>query len=103
MRYSHILPAAIFAVVAAPVPALFAQDMSPTSANGFVTMVAIGDMYEVKAGKLAETKGSSSEVKAFGRHMVQAHTQTTEKLKAALKKSGLNITPPSQLDDKHQK
>lgn len=105
MRHSALLLIATLFVM--PATPLFAQDPSPnpspTSAQEFVTQAAIGDMYEVKAGKLAERKGVSAGVKSFGRHMVMAHTETTEKLKAAIAKSGLSITPPSDLDAKHQK
>lgn len=102
MRYSALLPAAV-TIAAIPAPSLFAQDVKPTTAKDFVTQAAISDMYEVQAGKLAESKGKAAGVKSFGRHMVAAHTKTTENLKAAIKKSGLDITPPAQLDAKHQK
>jgi putative membrane protein len=101
MRYSILLPATVL-VAAVSAPVLFAQDVKPTTAKEFVPQAAISDMYEVQAGKLAESKGSSAAVKSFGRHMVAAHTQTTANLKAAIKKAGLDIQPPSQLDSKHQ-
>jgi putative membrane protein len=105
MRYSSLLPAAAVIVAVTPVASAFAQDENPgpTQAKPFVTQAAIGDMYEVQAGMLAETKASSAGVKAFGSHMVAAHTQTTANLKAALKKSGSDVTPLSQIDSKHQK
>ena len=103
MRYCSLLPVVAIAIVAAPGSFAFAQDVSPTSAREFVAQAAIGDMYEVQAGKLAESMGTAAGVKTFGRHMVVAHTETTAKLKAAIGKSGLDITPPSHIDAKHQK
>lgn len=107
MRYSALLPATAIIAAVMPGAPLFAQDPSPspspTSAKAFVTEAAIGDLYEVEAGKLAEEKGSAAGVKSFGRHMVAAHTETTAKLKAAVAKSGLTIAPPSGLDARHRK
>jgi putative membrane protein len=100
MRYSCLLPAGLLVSTVA-MPA-YAKDMNTTSASGFVTMAATSDMYEVQAGKLAGAKAVSPAVKAFGTHMVQAHTETSAKLKTAVKKSGLAISPPAQLDGKHQ-
>jgi putative membrane protein len=103
MRYSSLLPiVAGVSAFATPSYSALGQDMNPTSASDFVSMAAISDMYEIEAGKVAEAKGQSSGVKAFGRHMVAAHTETSTKLKAAVKKAGLNITQPAALDAKHQ-
>jgi len=44
----------------------------------FVEKAASSDLYEVAAGKLASEKGQSEAVKTFSRHMVEAHSKTTE-------------------------
>ncbi|MEI9964923.1 MAG: DUF4142 domain-containing protein [Caulobacteraceae bacterium] len=67
---------------------------SPTTAADYVTQAAIADMYEVQAGKIAEKRGKSAEVRALGRMMVKDHTKSTEMVKAAVAKSGLRITRP---------
>jgi putative membrane protein len=73
-----------------------------TTTKGFVTAAAISDMYEVAAGKLAEKRGRSRAVKDFGRHMVEAHTQTTDQLKAVLASNKIDVTPPANLDNRRQ-
>lgn len=69
------------------------------STKGFATAAAISDMYEVTAGKLALQRSSSADVKEFAQHMVDAHTETTQKLKGLLPAS---VTPPAHVDDRRQ-
>jgi putative membrane protein len=68
------------------------------AAPDFVAKAASSDMFEVAAGKLAATKAANPEVKKFARMMVQAHTKSTEGLKAAIASSGqTTLAPPAAL------
>ena len=58
-----------------------AAEVSP--AQRFANDVGASDYYEIEAGKLAQEKAQSQALKDFGRMMVDNHTQSTEKLKAA--------------------
>jgi putative membrane protein len=70
--------------------------------KGFVAAAAASDMYEVEAGKIAAQRASSQSVKDFANHMVEAHTQTTDKLKSILASNNISATPPAHLDDRRQ-
>jgi len=70
--------------------------------KGFVTAAAISDMYEVEAGKIAAQRSKNKEVRDFAAKMVKGHTQTTDELKTLLRDDKANVTPPTQLDDRHQ-
>jgi putative membrane protein len=72
------------------------------NATAFVPAAAIADMYEVEAGKIAAERAKDPKIKAFGQMMVQDHTATTAGLKDALAKSGLSITPPTEMDDRRK-
>ncbi len=86
-----VLAAAIFA--AAPL----AQAAPATSADrAFVAKVSQGGMFEVQAGRLADQKGSTPDVRDFGAMEVHDHTGVGDKLKAASDHSG--ITFASQLN-----
>jgi putative membrane protein len=62
----------------------------------FVRDAAIGGLFEVQIGKLAVSKASIGEVKAFGQKMVTDHSKANEELKQlALKKQ---ISLPDSLD-----
>jgi putative membrane protein len=59
-----------------------------------------GGMREVKLGELASEKARDPEVKAFGRMMVQDHTQAGDELKQIASKP--NITVAAELEGDHR-
>lgn len=85
-----------------PVGAVSAATIGANTTDGFVTAAAIGDMYEIEAGKLAQQMGKSDAVKKFGAMMVKDHTATSEKLKATLATAGVTAKPPTLLDERRQ-
>lgn len=70
-----------------------------TAAPDFVAKAAAGDMFQIEAGKIALQRSTNPQVKEFAQMMIDAHTQTTADLKAAIAASGLAITPPTLLPD----
>lgn len=73
-----------------------------TSTPSFVQAVAMGDMYEIEASKIAMTRARDADVKTFAQGMIDAHTATTKALKAALMHAGMNIPIPTSFDARHQ-
>lgn len=73
------------------------------STTDFVQKVAMSDMYEVEAGKIAIQKGQSAHIKGFGQMMVDAHSKTTEELKSLLNSEKIKVDISTKLDAKHQK
>jgi putative membrane protein len=67
----------------------------------FLEEAYIGSMAEVRLGKLAQDKASSSEVKDFARRMVDDHSEEIAKLSKIAEEDGVPL--PSQLDSRHQK
>ena len=57
----------------------------------FFTKAASGGMFEVEAGKLAESKGSDAGVKSFGSMLVKDHGAANDELKALASKKGASI------------
>jgi putative membrane protein len=90
--------AAVFAVA---LTAALAACGAPNTPD-FAEKAAMSDMYEVEAGKIATQKGQSDQVKQFGQHMVEAHSKTTEELKALVKAENIKVELPTKLDSKHQ-
>ena len=72
-----------------------------SSDKTFVMKAAQGGMTEVDAGKMAQEKGSSQDVKDFGAMMVKDHTANNSDLEALAKTKGMRV--PSTLDTMHQK
>jgi len=76
-------------------------EMTSTT-KGFVTAAAISDMYEVTAGQIAVQRAQSPAVKEFAQQMVDAHTETTAKLKSVLASNNINVAPPAHVDNRRQ-
>ena len=75
--------------------ALAAQD-----ADDFVEDASAKGVAEVEAGKLAEEKGQSQEVKKFAEMMVKDHTAANVKLKAIAQSKKLEVSDDAELLDK---
>ena len=65
----------------------------------FVNDAAVGGLFEVDAGKLAE-KSANAQVKQFGARMVHDHSAADSKLKQLATSQGATV--PSALDQDHQ-
>lgn len=70
----------------------------PVTDQSFVMKAAKGGMAEVELGKLAEDKGSSEQVKSFGKRMADDHGKANDELQSLAKNK--NITLPSSMDAK---
>jgi len=66
----------------------------------FAREAAEGGIAEVKLGQLAEEKGSSQEVKDFGKRMVTDHTKVNDELKADAAKE--KFTLPTEMSKRDQ-
>lgn len=66
----------------------------------FVENAAQAGMTEVELGKVAQQKGKSAEVKAFGAQMVKDHGKANAELASIAKPKKLMV--PMKLDTKHQ-
>jgi putative membrane protein len=66
----------------------------------FMTKAAIGGMAEVELGRMAAQKASNSDVKTFGKHMVDDHSKANDELKQLASQKG--VTLPTEVDAKHK-
>jgi predicted outer membrane protein len=62
--------------------------------------MAMADMAEVATGKLAQSKGQSAEVKAYGQQMIDDHGAALAKVQALAQARG--VTLPADVDAKHK-
>ena len=77
-----------------------ALGVSPSTAD-FVKEVAISDMFEIEASKLAQQKGNAAE-KSFASQMVTDHTKTSTELKGLVSGGKVKAELPTTLDSSHQ-
>lgn len=93
------------------IPAMLAVALGTSFAAGngsldkkdreFIEKAAAGGMLEVQAGKLAESKGQSEDVKSFGSMLSTDHAAANQELQALAQQKG--VTVPSALPKKEQK
>ena len=81
-------------------PVGLASAATANTPEEYVKAAAMGDMYEIEAGKIAATRAKRGDVKMFGQMMIDMHTKTSDDLKAALKDNNIAIAPPAALDDR---
>ena len=74
------------------------KTVKPMSDQTFVIGAAKGGLAEVELGKLAQDKAASTEVKNFGKRMVDDHSKANDELQSLAKTK--NITLPADLDPK---
>jgi putative membrane protein len=74
--------------------------VSPSTAD-FVKEVAISDMFEIEASKIAQSKGNAPE-KTFASHMQADHTKTSTELKGLVSSGKVKAELPTALDSSHQ-
>ena len=67
------------------------------AAQDFANKMAASDEFEIEASKLALTNAQSAAVKDFAQKMIDAHTQSTEKLKKAAGSVAPMIMPDATL------
>jgi putative membrane protein len=115
MTYANLAAAALLSTALVVFPAAgFAQSSGSTtqsapkaksasSTKDFVTKAAIGDMFEVQSSQLALQKSQNQQIKDFAQHMVNDHSQTTDKLKQTVQSANAGVTIPTALDSKHSK
>jgi putative membrane protein len=68
--------------------AVFAQGAAPNDAQ-IAHIVVTANQVDIDAGKLAEKKGKSADVKSFGKMMVTDHTGVNKQASALVKKLGV--------------
>lgn len=66
------------------------QSLSQTSYN-FVINLALGDSYEIEAGRLAALRSASPQVRQFADRVVAGNTTLTQDLTAALQRNGTPV------------
>jgi putative membrane protein len=66
----------------------------------FMTRAAAGGLYEVQAGTLAQEKGRSPTVKAFGEMLVKDHSAANDELKALASAKGVTLPGTVPADKK---
>lgn len=79
-----------------------AMTMGANTVDGFVTSLAVSNMYELEAAKIAVAKSGNAEVKALANMILTDHTAAGEKLAAAAPTAAPGVAIPTTLDERRQ-
>jgi len=70
-------------------------------AEEFVQETIVSDIFEIQAGKLAQSKARKAGVKEFGATLVDGHTAIDRQLKSLLNSRRVKARAPDALDSSH--
>jgi Predicted outer membrane protein len=79
-----------------------AATMGANTVEGFVTNLAVGNMYELRAAEVAQSKSNNAQVKELASMITRDHTGAGEKLQATAPTAAPDVMIPTQLDERRQ-
>lgn len=78
----------------ADVPPLTDAPTTAVDAAGYIAKAGAGDMWEIESSKALLAKSTRADVKAFAQMMIDHHSKSTAKVKAAAAEAKIAVTPP---------
>lgn len=84
----------------ATAPMAAAPIAAATTAGGYASALALGNLFEIESSKLALERSNSPEVKKFAQMMVDGHTKSGEDLRASYSAAGGSDPLPNVLDSR---
>lgn len=72
------------------------------TAAGFVSRVALNDLYEVESGRIAVQRSSNNDVKRFAETMVGDHTRTSNEVRAVVAQQGVQASLPTTVEERRR-
>ncbi|AQR62167.1 hypothetical protein BZG35_11315 [Brevundimonas sp. LM2] len=85
-----------------PVGQVSAATLGANTAGGFVTALAVSDMYELQSADIAAAKSSTAGIDELAGMIKTDHTASTAKLKALAPTEAADTPLPTTLDERRQ-
>lgn len=85
-----------------PVGQMSAATLGANTVEGYITNAAIGDLYEIEAGRLALERTQNAQVRELAQMIVDDHTAASEALKGLAPQAAPDVTVPTELDQRRQ-
>ena len=79
-----------------------AATLGANTVGGFATSLAVSDMYELQAAKIAATKSSKADIKALAAMITKDHTASSARLKELAPTAAPTVALPTSLDERRQ-
>lgn len=79
-----------------------ASTLGANTVGGFVTGLAVSDMYELKAAEIAAARSGNAEIKALAAMITTDHTASSTKLKGLAPTAAPDVALPTVMDERRQ-
>lgn len=79
-----------------------AATLGANTVGGFVSSLAVSDMYELEAAKIAAAKSSKADIKELAAMITKDHTASSAKLKELAPTAAPTVALPTSLDERRQ-
>lgn len=79
-----------------------ASTIGANTVEGYVTNAAIADMYEIQAAQIALERTQNARIRDVAQMMIKDHTEMSNALKAAVSEAGVQVTIPTELDERRK-
>ena len=79
-----------------------AATLGANTVDGFVTNLAVANMYELQAAEIAQAKSNNAQVKELATMITSDHTSAGEKLSTTAPTAAPDVTIPTALDQRRQ-
>ena len=79
-----------------------AATLGANTVDGFVTNLAVANMYELQAAEIAQAKSNNAQVKELASMITRDHTSAGEKLSTTAPTAAPDVTIPTALDQRRQ-
>ena len=79
-----------------------AATMGANTVEGFVTSLAVGNMYEIEAAKVATAKTTNADVRTLAAMIQKDHTAAGEKMTSVVATAAPTAAVPTALDERRQ-
>lgn len=79
-----------------------AATMGANTVEGFVTSLAVGNMYEIQAAEVAASKSTNADVRALAAMIDKDHMAAGEKMTSVVATAAPNVAVPTALDERRQ-
>ena len=73
-----------------------------TTAQDFVTLAAMSDMFEIQTGQMAKKQAGGKAARKLGQVLVKDHSASSRELMKLAKAAKLDVKAPAALDQRHQ-
>lgn len=75
---------------------------NPTDAPSYLARAGASDLFEIESSRAVLAKAQDADIRKFAQQMIDQHTASTDKIKAAAQEAGMTVPPPTLTPDQQK-